>query len=139
MADIQRVGMTSIEDVLDEHKKTCKAALAVVKSKGMDYAREQHKSGDTLANISNSKNWGITDTVCQGLLVRLADKFSRLISLTKDPTAVPVVQDEKVEDTIQDMINYLIYLKIKYKEERGTIKKPDEPPRTKESFMASMY
>ena len=131
--------MTSMETVLEEHKRICKAALAVVKSKGLDYAREQHKSGDTLANISNSKNWGITDTVCQGLLVRLGDKFSRLISLTKDPTAVPAVKDEKVEDTIQDMINYLIYLKIKYAEERNIDDKPPEPPRTKESFMASMY
>lgn len=131
--------MTSIETVLEEHKRICKASLAVVKSKGLDYAREQHKSGDTLANISNSKNWGITDTVCQGLLVRLGDKFSRLISLTKDPTAVPAVKDEKVEDTIQDMINYLIYLKIKYAEERNIDDKPPEPPRTKESFMASMY
>ena len=131
--------MTSIETVLEEHKRICNASLAVVKSKGLDYAREQHKSGDTLANISNSKNWGITDTVCQGLLVRLGDKFSRLISLTKDPTAVPAVKDEKVEDTIQDMINYLIYLKIKYAEERNIDDKPPEPPRTKESFMASMY
>ena len=110
--------MTTIESVLKEHKKTCKSAFDVVRQKGMDYARQQHKNGDTLANISNSKNWGITDTVCQGLLVRLADKFSRLISLTKDPMINPAVQDEKVEDTIQDMINYLIYLKIKYHEER---------------------
>ena len=84
----------------------------------MDYARDQHKNGDTLANISNSKNWGITDTVCQGLLVRLADKFSRLISLTKNPNENPMINDEKVSDTIEDMINYLIYLKIKYDEER---------------------
>lgn len=84
----------------------------------MDYARYQHKNGDTLANISNSKNWGITDTVCQGLLVRLGDKFSRLISLTKNPQENAEVKDEKVSDTIEDMINYLIYLKIKYQEER---------------------
>ena len=131
--------MTSIEFVLAEHKRICKAALLVVKSKGLDYAREQHKKGDTLANISNSKNWGITDTVCQGLLVRLGDKFSRLISLTKDPTALPAVKDEKVGDTIEDMINYLVYLKIKYSEERKINDKPSKPPRTKESFIASMY
>ena len=113
--------MTSIEPVLEEHKKICKAAYSVVRQKGMDYARQSHKDGDTLANITNSQSWGITDTVCQGLLVRLADKFSRLISLTKDPTASPEVQDEKVEDTIEDMINYLVYLKIKYQEERGKV------------------
>jgi len=110
--------MTSIKKVLREHRKICSNAYNIVEKKGMDYARDQHKNGDTLANISNSKNWGITDTVCQGLLVRLADKFSRLISLTKNPNENPMINDEKVSDTIEDMINYLIYLKIKYDEER---------------------
>lgn len=110
--------MTSIETVLKEHKAITQRAYDVVEKKGMDYARYQHKNGDTLANISNSKNWGIVDTVCQGLLVRLGDKFSRLISLTKDPKQNPMVKDEKVSDTIEDMINYLIYLKIKYDEEK---------------------
>ena len=110
--------MTSIETVLKEHKLICKRAYDIVSKKGMDYARYQHKNGDTLANISNSKNWGITDTVCQGLLVRLGDKFSRLSSLTKNPQENAEVKDEKVSDTIEDMINYLIYLKIKYQEER---------------------
>ena len=45
---------------MEEHKRICKAALAVVKSKGLDYAREQHKSGDTLANISNSNTGKVT-------------------------------------------------------------------------------
>lgn len=110
--------MTSIKKVLREHRNICNNAYNIVEKKGMDYARDQHKNGDTLANISNSKNWGITDTVCQGLLVRLADKFSRLISLTKNPNENPMVNDEKVSDTIEDTINYLIYLKIKYDEER---------------------
>lgn len=114
--------MTSIDKVLEEHKKICERAFNVVEKKGMDYARNQHKNGDTLANISNSKNWGITDTVCQGLLVRLADKFGRLISLTKNPSENPMVSDEKVSDTIEDTINYLIYLKIKYDEERNDIR-----------------
>lgn len=111
--------MTTIEKVLEEHKKICKHAYDIVELKGMDYARQSHKNGDTLANITNSRNWGITDSICQGLLVRLADKFSRLISLTKNPNENPSVQSEKVADTIEDMINYLIYLKIKYEEERN--------------------
>jgi len=104
--------------VLEEHKAICKKAFDVVEKKGMDYARTQHKNGDTLANITNCKTLGITDTVCQGILVRLSDKFSRLNSLCKDPNENPMVQDEKVADTIEDKINYLIYLKIKYEEER---------------------
>jgi hypothetical protein len=111
--------MTSIDKVLKEHKAICKRAFDVVEQKGMDYARYQHKNGDTLANISNSKNWLITDSICQGILVRLGDKFNRLISLTRDPSESPMVKDEKVDDTIEDMINYLIYLKIKYGEEKS--------------------
>lgn len=113
--------MTSIEKVLEEHKKICQRAFDVVEKKGMDYARQGHKNGDTLANITNCKTLGITDSVCQGLLVRLSDKFSRLNSLCRDPTENPAVQDEKVADTIEDTINYLIYLKIKYEEERNEI------------------
>jgi len=111
--------LTSLDKVLSEHKKICENAHNIIEKKGMDYARFSHLNGDTLANISNSKNWGICDSVCQGILVRLGDKFSRLISLTKDPTQNPSVTNEKVSDTIEDMINYLVYLKIKYEEERG--------------------
>lgn len=111
--------LTSLEKVLAEHKKICEQAYNIVEKKGMDYARLQHKNGDTLANITNCKTLGITDSVCQGLLVRLSDKFSRLSSLCRNPNENPEVKDEKVSDTIEDTINYLIYLKIKYEEERN--------------------
>ncbi len=113
--------MTSLEKVLEEHKKITQRAFDIVEKKGMDYARSQHKDGDTLANITNCKTLGIVDSVCQGLLVRLSDKFSRLNSLCKNPKENPMVQDEKVSDTIEDTINYLIYLKIKYEEERNEV------------------
>lgn len=113
--------MTSLEKVLKEHKTICERAYNVVEIKGMDYARSQHKNGDTLANITNCKILGITDSVCQGLLVRLSDKFSRLNSLCRNPNENPAVTSEKVSDTIEDAINYLIYLKIKYEEERNEI------------------
>ena len=113
------VKMTSLEKVLKEHKAICEKAYSVVESKGKDYSRTQHEDGDTLANITNCKTLDITDSVCQGLLVRLSDKFSRLISLTRDPNVNPAVIDEKVTDTIEDSINYLVYLKIKYDEERS--------------------
>ena len=112
--------MTSLETVLKEHKAICLRAFEMVEKKGMDYARAGHKNGDTLANITNCKTLHITDSVCQGLLVRLSDKFSRLISLCKDPSENPEVKDEKVSDTIEDTINYLVYLKIKYDEEKNT-------------------
>lgn len=111
--------LTSLEKVLSEHKAICQKAYDVVEIKGMDYARQGHKNGDTLANITNCKTLGITDSVCQGILVRLSDKFSRLNSLCRNPNENPAVQNEKVSDTIEDTINYLVYLKIQYEEERN--------------------
>jgi len=111
--------MTSIEKLLEEHKKICDNAYNMLEKKGMDYSRAGHKNGDTLANISNCKLLNITDSVCQGLLVRISDKFNRLISLTKDPKQNAHVKDEKVSDTIEDTINYLVMLKIKHDEERN--------------------
>ena len=110
--------MTTLKYVLAEHNRLTKKAFDVVETKGRDYNRKQQKQGDTLFNMTVSKRLGITDTVTQGILVRLSDKFMRLASLTVDPKANAAVKDESVEDTICDTINYLVYLKIKYQEER---------------------
>jgi hypothetical protein len=90
----------------------------MVESKGKDYNRIQQQAGDTLFNLSVCKHLGVTDSICQGILVRLSDKFMRLCSLTRDPKADAAIKEEKVEDTICDMINYLVYLSLKYQRER---------------------
>jgi len=88
------------------------------KKKGADYNRKQQLSGDTLYNLSVAKQLDIVDTVTKSILVRLSDKMMRLISLTGDPKVHVEVKDEKVSDTIEDTINYLVYLYCKYQEER---------------------
>jgi len=111
--------MTSLQHVLKEHHSITKDAYNLVEKKGRDYNRKQQKNGDTLFNMAVAKHLGITDTVCQGIMVRLSDKFMRLASLTVNPKDNAAVSDEKIRDTILDTINYLIYLKIKYDEERS--------------------
>ena len=110
--------MTTLNQVLKEHRRLTNKARSVVETKGRDYNRKQQLGGDTLFNMTVSKQLGITDTVTQGIMVRLSDKFMRLASLTVNPKANAAVKNESVEDTICDTINYLIYLKIKYQEER---------------------
>ena len=46
---------------------------------------------------------------CKGVVVRLNDKMERLINLIWNENKRQV-QDEKVEDTVLDMINYCVYL-----------------------------
>jgi hypothetical protein len=90
----------------------------MVEKKGADYNRKQQKDGDTLYNLSVAKQLDIVDTVTKSILVRISDKMMRLISLTGDPTVHAEVKDEKVSDTIEDTINYLVYLYCKYQEEQ---------------------
>ncbi len=109
--------MTTLGDVIKIHKETCDKARSIIEKKGRDYNRGM-QDRDTLFNISVGFTLGIVDSIPQGILVRLSDKFMRLISLTKNPQENPEVINESVNDTIEDTINYLIYLKIKYNEAR---------------------
>lgn len=110
--------MVSLEKLVKIHDRFCNEARAIISKKGADYNRSKQLEGDTLFNMKVSKLLGITDTTTQGVLTRLGDKFMRLISLTKDPNAEAAVKDEKVEDTIKDAINYLVYLYVLWSEER---------------------
>jgi Domain of Unknown Function (DUF1599). len=66
-------------------------------------------------NIAYKKNkdYGsanILDFGISGLLVRINDKLARLINLQKVKSRS--VKDETIEDTIEDIINYSIYLQM---------------------------
>jgi VCBS repeat-containing protein len=109
---------STLGHVLKTHDKLCRNAKSVIETKGRDYNRKQQNNGDTLFNLTVAKQLGIVDTVTQSILVRISDKVMRLISLTVNPKENPAVKDESVRDTIEDTINYLVYLYCKYEEER---------------------
>lgn len=111
--------MITLDQVAKRQKDIYDKATALVKIKGHDYNREQQEKGDTLFNMRVSTILGITDTETQGVLVRLSDKFQRLISLTKDPTVSAAVKDEAILDTACDIFNYTSYLTLFYDEIRG--------------------
>jgi len=73
-----------------------------------------------LFNLTVAKQLGIVDSVTQSILVRISDKLMRLVSLTSNPRENPAVKTERVQDTIEDTINYLVYLYCKYEEDRNT-------------------
>ena len=100
--------------------KLCANAYDMIEKKGADYNRQQQNGGDTLYNLTVSTVLGSTDTTTQSILVRISDKLMRLVSLTKDPSTISEVKDESVQDTIEDTINYLVYLYCKYEESNKT-------------------
>ena len=104
------------------HSMLCESALELMKKKNHDYSG---KSGtEPFANFTRAESMGITTTE-KGLLVRMLDKMSRLSSFTDSGEFM--VEDEKLQDTIIDMINYsiLLYAYIQSKSE-NTYEKPHD-------------
>jgi len=100
----------TVEDYLALHIDLCDRAREITKAKGHDYSG----TADTLANLKAVEAFGLCSAE-KGVLVRLCDKFKRLGRLVGDG-AEPMVKDESVEDTILDMINYLLLLAALRKE-----------------------
>ena len=101
--------MISLAQVLKKHKDLCNHSRQLIAIKGHDYNFAQQKGGDTLFNLRVGSLLGVVDTPATGVLNRIGDKYMRLITLNKVP---PKLKDEKIEDTVEDMINYLVYFTL---------------------------
>jgi len=90
------------------HKEMCDSARELSRSKNADYASPDSNKDDPLAvfrNFMQCEHLCIC-TVEQGFLVRLSDKFSRLVNLLR-PGHERAVSDETEQDTMLDIINYV--------------------------------
>jgi hypothetical protein len=97
--------MNNTQDLLNHHEDLCKLARDLMAVKNHDYAGSK---GDTpWMNFQRSEEMGICSTE-QAFLVRITDKISRLITFANN--GVLLVKDEGVEDSIIDLINYLVLL-----------------------------
>lgn len=74
----------------------------LLQTKNADYASDD----DAFRNFRLCESTGIT-TVERGILVRMSDKFQRIVNLIDGE---PAVKDEKIDDTIKDLINYSVIL-----------------------------
>jgi len=111
----------SLDQVKAFREAMYNSSTALIDKKGADYNRDQQVAGDTLFNLRVAEVLGIVPSTEEGILVRLSDKFMRLISLTK-PGRDAAVKDESVLDTIRDIHNYVDYLGLIWQERRLTIK-----------------
>ena len=91
-------------EYLDFHSQFCDKMKEITRLKNSDYC------GDTdnpFANLELVEKIGACSTEV-GVVTRISDKLSRLLSFLK--TGFLVVKDEKIEDTLLDMANYIVLL-----------------------------
>lgn len=81
-----------------------KKAKSLCDNKNIDYAQTQ----EPFSNFEMVESLKICDTPT-GILVRMVDKIARIANLLKRNGKV-AVKDEKLEDTMLDLINYSIIL-----------------------------
>jgi len=92
------------DELLNLHNEMCNKAFELMKRKNHDYAGGQDKSMP-FANFTRCEAMGFSSTE-QGFGVRLTDKMSRLSTFCEG--GILKVADESLEDTILDIINYVI-------------------------------
>lgn len=80
--------------------------------KNADYATEE----EPLSNLKMCERLGITEAE-KGIMVRMTDKFSRLVELVAKKKEAQVYS-EKVEDTCIDLAVYSLLLAIILKEKK---------------------
>lgn len=91
---------TTLINLANETFKDC---IETLQKKNADYSGDRD---DALSNFKLVEQLNVTD-VRTGTVVRICDKLARISTLIKrDPT----VEDERLEDTIKDAINYLVIL-----------------------------
>lgn len=99
------------EEYLQFHANVCNAARQLSFRKNQDYAAPDARGGDLyaiFANFMQCERLNIC-SVEAGFMVRMSDKISRLANLTREGHE-RMVEDEKIEDTVMDIINYSILL-----------------------------
>lgn len=95
----------TIENLEKDISVIMEELMVVRKAKGHDYS-------GTVDTLDNLREFG-----WKGVLVRIADKFKRLKHFSLQQ--VLEVKDESVEDSMQDLINYALFLLIMYRQEKA--------------------
>jgi Nucleotide modification associated domain 1 len=93
-------------------ERTYQMGVEIVKKKNNDYATNE----DALSNFKVIEHLGVVEYK-RAMLVRMADKFARISNLMKEDKTRQVL-DERLEDTLLDLINYAAILKAALEEEQ---------------------
>ena len=98
------------KELMLEFKQTLDKMYSIAEKKNADYS----KNG-AFDNFELVEKMWIT-TTSKWLLTRMADKFSRVCNLDGEEAQIV---EETIEDTLVDLANYAILLKIHYKNKKS--------------------
>lgn len=102
------------DQLLEKFDEMVKKERDVIQKKSHDYSGD----ADVMKNFITVEHMGIVDSAARGLMVRLTDKYMRIVGfLNKGELKV---SDESINDTIMDMRNYLLFLSIAMKLKNDT-------------------
>ena len=96
------------EDLFSLHQELCSKGFELLKAKNADYSKA-HPLGNFMVSEALQ-----ACSAENGIIVRMSDKLSRLVSIVEKGAQV---KEESTEDTIIDVINYAVLLAavIRYK------------------------
>ena len=114
---------TTTEELFRIFDETVKACRDILEKKNHDYGGAQNDALKTFRSVQ-SPNLSPPKGIC----VRISDKLSRVASFIDK--GVLRVDDESVEDTINDLINYAILLKACIWEEKSLVSTAVNSPST---------
>ena len=103
-------------EYLKQFEEICQQLVETTKRKNHDYAGFDGND-DAFANFRQTELEGLCD-VETGIMVRLADKRSRVLTFIKK--GVLEVADEKIEDTLVDQAVYSLILALYIRNKKQT-------------------
>lgn len=86
------------DEFIDNLAENCDDALSIVQNKNQDYAADD----DPFQNFRMVEDAGLM-SLEEGIAVRMSDKMQRVFNLLDEEAAV---DDESLEDTLLDLMNY---------------------------------
>ena len=111
-AEVKKEAIETKSNVLlDDMEEIFNNCLSIARNKNNDYAGKE--AVNPFANFKGSEIVGVS--VEKGILVRLMDKMKRVSNLLSQEA---MVKDESIDDTLNDMINYVAILKSYIKQKR---------------------
>ena len=93
------------EQFLKFHQDFTDKCRKIVECKNHDYT--SGSKSNAFANFIATEQLGITTTE-QGFLTRITDKLMRISTFVNKGTLK--VEDEKIDDTLRDLVNYVILM-----------------------------